>query len=75
MVLASSSNEGTWAAAEYLTRPEHAREMVARLRTSSGGLPASYQVLIRARFNAKVPVQVAYVTHHELRPAGANRVQ
>ena len=52
------STEGTWAAVEYVTEAAHARDMVSRLRQSSGELPKSYQVVIKARFKEQVPVEI-----------------
>jgi hypothetical protein len=64
LILGSSSTQGTWAAAQYVTEPAHVKELVARLRLSvSGRLPPAYQVVIRARFKQDVPVEVSYVTH------------
>ncbi len=65
-ILAASSTEGTWAATEYVTSPEYARELVSRLRLPSGKLPQAYQVVIRAKFKDQVPVDASYVTHREL---------
>jgi hypothetical protein len=65
MVLASSSTEGTWAAVEYVTEAAHARDMVSRLRQSSGDLPQSYQIVVKARFKEQVPIEISYVTHRE----------
>lgn len=65
LVLASSSTEGTWAAAEYVTHSAQLREMLARLR-DGGALPDRYQVLLRCRFKAQVPIRTEYVTHHVL---------
>lgn len=64
LILGSSSTQGTWAAAQYVTEPAHVKQLVSRLRLpGSGELPSAYQVLIRARFKQDVPVEVAYVTH------------
>jgi hypothetical protein len=65
LVLASSSTEGTWAAAEYVTHSAQLREMLARLR-DGGAMPDRYQVLLRCRFKAQVPIRTEYVTHHVL---------
>lgn len=65
LVLASSSTEGTWAAAEYVTHSAQLREMLARLR-HGGVLPDRYQVLLRCRFKAQVPIRTEYITHHVL---------
>jgi hypothetical protein len=64
LILGSSSTQGTWAAAQYVTEPTHVKELVARLGLAGPGrLPSSYQVVVRARFKQDVPVEVSYVTH------------
>ncbi|HBY64463.1 MAG TPA: hypothetical protein DEH78_31980 [Solibacterales bacterium] len=69
LVLASSSTEGTWAAADFVTSPTQVEGLLRRLRDAKGDLPGSYQVLLRSRFKSQVPIQTEYVTHHVLRPA------
>jgi hypothetical protein len=71
LVLASTSTEGTWAAADYVTRPLQVKSLLERLRGAEGSIPASYQVLVKCRFKAQVPIQTDYVTHHVLRLRGA----
>ncbi len=69
MILAGITTFGTQAAAEYVTRPEYARELIARLSAETGDgqkLPAYYQALVKVRVNGGVPVQISYVTHHAL---------
>lgn len=68
LVLASTSTEGTWAAAEYLTTPNSLDEMMKRLRADTGKLPDNYQVLIRSRFKSQVPIHMELVTHHVVQP-------
>ncbi len=68
MILASSSTEGTWAAAEYVTRPVYAKDLVKRVQTSVGMLPRCYQLVIRAEFKQQVPWKISYVTHRILNP-------
>ncbi len=70
LVLASTSTEGTWAAAEYLTTPALLGQMLARLRGAGGALPDYYQVVIRSRFKSQVPIHTEYVTHHIVKPRG-----
>jgi len=67
-VLAATSTEGTWAATEYVTRPQHAKDLVARLRLASGKMPESYQVVIRTKVREQVPIEMSYVTHRVLKP-------
>lgn len=68
MILAGITTHGTHAAAEYVTKPEYVRELVARLNTSTDAqaprLPASFEVLLKVKVNDGVPVQISYVTHH-----------
>lgn len=67
VVLASTSTEGTWAAAEYLTNPDSLTAMEERLRAAGAGLPENYQVVIKSRFKSQVPIHTEYVTHHVVR--------
>jgi hypothetical protein len=66
LVLAASSTEGTLAAVEYVTRPASAAELVRLVRGNGQKLPAHFEVVIRARFKAMVPVQMSYQFHHVL---------
>jgi len=70
LVLASTSTEGTLAAAEYLTAPAALASMTSRLRETGVAAQDSYQVVIKSRFKSQVPIQTEYVTHHVLRPRG-----
>jgi len=65
MTLDCSSTEGTLAAAEFLTREDLVRQLVARgipLKASGGKYPA-FQAIIQAKFNDSVPVELSCVTH------------
>jgi hypothetical protein len=64
--MAASGSEHPWAVAAYMTNPVHAQELFDHLRLPSGRLPASYQVVIRARFRGQEPTQVEYLTHRVL---------
>jgi hypothetical protein len=69
MILAGITTFGTQAAAEYVTKPEYIADLISRLNTAPTGqpkLPAYYQILIKVKVNGGVPVQISYVTHHEL---------
>ena len=70
MILAGVTTYGTQAAAEYMTKPESAADLISHLNTThdkdSVILPPYYQVLIRVQVNGEVPVHAAYVTHHVL---------
>jgi len=70
LILAGITTFGTQAAAEYVTKPEYIKDLIAHLATSSAEgpprLPSYFQILIKVKVNGGVPVQISYVTHHEL---------
>lgn len=69
LVLSCSSNEGTGAAAEYVTRPDLVREMFQQMQITSGRpLPKAFQAVIRIQLNESIPVKLSYVTHTILTP-------
>jgi hypothetical protein len=37
---------------------------MSHVMTSSGELPATFQVVIQATFESNVPINIRYVTHH-----------
>jgi hypothetical protein len=63
-VLAGNWTAGTLAAVEYVTRPAYARDLVRRLRPSSGGIPTHYEVVVKVKFRQGTPVQVSPVLLH-----------
>jgi len=65
--LASFNSEDPWALAEYLTSPEHARELYQKVRLANGRMPEFYQVVVKAVFRAQNPIQVEYVAHRVTR--------
>jgi hypothetical protein len=70
MILAGLTTTGTQAAAEYVTNPAYIDEMTSHIGTMTDpghpSLPEFYQVVIKAKVNDGVPVQIEYVTHHVL---------
>jgi hypothetical protein len=64
LILAGNASPDTLAAAEWLTQPWHARELVGHLRGPSGEIPRYFQVVIRVVFKQGIPVTSAYVYHH-----------
>jgi hypothetical protein len=64
LVIAGNASADTFAAAEWLTQPQRARELVKRLKTASGGLPRYFQVVIKVGFKQGIPVESSYVFHH-----------
>jgi hypothetical protein len=67
LTIAGNASPDTLAAAEWLTQPFRAKELVARLRTSSGQMPRHFQVVVKVAFKQGIPVQSSYVFHHILR--------
>jgi len=68
LVIAGNASPDTQAAAEWLTEPWRARELVSRLRTASGRLPRYFQVVVKVAFKQGIPVQSSYVFHHVMEP-------
>lgn len=69
LVLAGNASADTLAAAEWLTKPWHAKELVERLRSAPGAggkVPRHFQIVLRVAFQQGIPVQTAYVFHHAL---------
>ena len=66
LIIAGNASPDTFAAAEWLTQPRRARELVNRLRAGTGQVPRHFQVVIRVAFKQGIPVQSSYVFHHAL---------
>lgn len=60
----------TQAAAEYVTRPDYLKDLIAHLNTAAPDeppqLPQYFQILLKVKVNGGVPIHVSYVTHHVL---------
>jgi hypothetical protein len=67
LVIAGNASPDTLAAAEWLTQPARAVELVRKLRAGSGAIPRYFQVVIKVAFKQGVPLQSSYLFHHELR--------
>ena len=66
LILAGSATESTRAAVEYVTRPEYVGPFVQWMR-GNGGVPAAFQVVIRAKFKSQTPIAIERVAFHELK--------
>jgi hypothetical protein len=69
LVLAGNASAGTLAAAEWLTEPWHAKELVDQLRSAPGAggkVPRHFQIVLKVAFQQGTPVQTSYVFHHAL---------
>jgi hypothetical protein len=69
MMIAGNASPDTLAAAEWLTEPRRARELVNRLRARTGELPQYFQAVLKVSFKQGIPVESSYVFHHVLNPA------
>jgi hypothetical protein len=67
LILAGSSTESTRAAAEFVTRAEYVTPFVRWMKQTHGGVPAWFQVVIRARFKSLTPIEIDRVAFHELK--------
>ncbi|HLH01052.1 MAG TPA: hypothetical protein VKX49_32410 [Bryobacteraceae bacterium] len=59
---------GMTGALAWFTNPDSARSLVAKLGATSGRIPRYYQVLLKIRFQDRVPLETSYVLHRELHP-------
>jgi len=69
LVLAGNASADTLAAAEWLTQPWHAKELVNRLRSAPGAggkVPRHFQIVLKVAFHQGIPVETSYVFHHAL---------
>ena len=70
LILAGITTFGTQAAAEYVTKPEYIKDLIAHLNIAPADqplrLPPYFQVLVKVKVNGGVPVQISYVSHHVL---------
>ena len=73
LVIAGNASSDTFAAAEWLTQPLRAKELVERLRGASGEMPRYFQAVLRVEFKQGIPVRSAYVFHHVLNPTSSAR--
>ncbi len=66
LMIAGNASPDTLAAAEWMTEPSRARELVNRLRSGNGELPLYFQVVLKVSFKQGIPVESSYLFHHVL---------
>jgi hypothetical protein len=66
LMIAGNASPDTMAAAEWLTDPRRATELVNRLLTN-GELPPYFQVVLKVSFKQGIPLESSYVFHHVLK--------
>ncbi len=62
-ILGADSTAGNWAAAEAMTDPRFAQQLVARMADAGGNVPELFELIVHAEFQSLVPVKIDYVTH------------
>jgi hypothetical protein len=67
LMIAGNASADTFAAAEWMTQPRRARELVEHLRQPNGELPRHFQAVIQVAFKQGIPVQSSYVFHRVLK--------
>ena len=66
LTIAGNGSPDTLAAAEWLTQPWRAKELVSRMSGRSGEMPKYFQVVLKVSFKQGIPVESSYVFHHVL---------
>jgi hypothetical protein len=66
LTIAGNASPDTLGAAEWLTQPWRAKELVNHLRGRSGEMPKYFQVVLKVSFKQGIPVESSYVFHHVL---------
>ncbi|RPI20932.1 MAG: hypothetical protein EHM61_25955 [Acidobacteria bacterium] len=64
LVLSAHGGPGSWGVVDYLTRPETAGPLLARINNSRPGKKNHFQLLLRVYVDRGVPIRTEYVTHH-----------
>lgn len=68
-------NPGLYAAMQWFTNPQFAMVLVGKLKTASGSVPRSFQLVLDVQYKDSVPTQVSYVMHRELHIPAASQFQ
>jgi hypothetical protein len=63
---AGNHSSGLIGSVQSMTDPSFARVLVDKLKTSSGGIPPYFQIVIRIRYRDDTPTYTSYVTHRAL---------
>ena len=70
LVIGGNASADSLAAAEWLTQPVRAHELLRHLRSASGEVPRYFQAVIKVSFKQGVPVESSYVFHHVIEVRG-----
>jgi len=72
-VLGAESTGGNWAAADVMTDPRQAQQLLSKLADAQGNAPELFEAIIHAEFQSMVPVKISYVTHRVISRQSAQR--
>jgi hypothetical protein len=67
LILEGGSTSSNWAAADYLTHPATARDLVSKINFPDGTVPPFFQVLLHVKYKASVPTKTDFVTFRQIR--------
>ncbi len=67
LLLEGGSVSSNWASSDYITHANTARELVSRLKLPGGAILQYFQVLLRVKYRASVPVQTDFITFRAVR--------
>jgi hypothetical protein len=66
-LIGSANSMCTWAAIEYLTRPQYVTRLTRSFREAYGKVPDSFELVVEASFDQSSPVDVRHVAMRELK--------
>jgi hypothetical protein len=72
LMLSGNQISSVMGGVQAFTKPDLADMLVSRLKTSSGGIPKYFQVVLKVKAMDDVPVKISYVFHRELADHGTH---
>ncbi len=66
-LIGSANSMCTWAAVDYVTRPDYVAKLSNALRRSFGKIPDSFEMVVEAKFDQSSAVEIHHVALRELR--------
>lgn len=66
LMLAGNQISSVMGGVQAFTNPSLAQMLVSRMRTSAGGVPRYFQVVLKVRSMDNVPIEISYMFHREL---------
>jgi hypothetical protein len=65
---ASNSPPARLASVQWFVTPVGAKDLVIHMKGRDGGIPKYFQVVLKIKFRAGVPIETTYVRHRRLHP-------